>query len=283
MRQLPTVLLLGFLLPGLAAAQSTVGFSDPDELTALLEYRLPDWGWQTWDLAGQFSGAGSSHRYDGDADLESETARNDNDARLNTRFDLWRESERRDLRLGLELGGSWSRSYAGVDDEVSRDRSLSGYYSVSGEIDLRPSGGAWSVAASALAMGDYRENRWEHRSEDSQDENVEIASGHGHLASLGIGLGRIRDVTPLVRAERLNERLVALGRPRLAPAAIQHVAEVLAREYGYRRVFDRPERRFWSDVLEPLIGGEPLSVAEVFYLTDVMQENLGTRWQGARV
>jgi hypothetical protein len=81
----------------------------------------------------------------------------------------------------------------------------------------------------------------------------------------------------------LSERLQALGRPALSRRQLRAVAEVLARQAGYDAVYDRPDRRFWQDVLEPIVGGEPLSVAEVFYLRDVMLEDLGPRRQGQRL
>jgi len=87
-----------------------------------------------------------------------------------------------------------------------------------------------------------------------------------------------------VRARRLSERLAALGRPRLTPAQERQVAGVLAREYGYQAVYDRPDRRFWRDVLQPMLGeGAPLSPYEVLYLREVLDELMASRREGASV
>ena len=91
-------------------------------------------------------------------------------------------------------------------------------------------------------------------------------------------------MTPLIRAQRLSERLVALGRPALTRGQVLEVASVLATEEGYRMVFDRPGRSFWRDTLEPMLDpGNPLSPYEIFYLRDVMSEDIGPRTQGASI
>jgi len=116
------------------------------------------------------------------------------------------------------------------------------------------------------------------------DEIRRFTRNHVYSLSLGAGLGRVRDVTPLIRAQRLGERLEAIGRIALTPYQIQQIARVLAREQGYRSVFDRPNRSFWRDVLDPMLDEDnPLSPYEIFYLADVMNEDVGPRRQGTEL
>jgi Tat protein secretion system quality control protein TatD with DNase activity len=96
------------------------------------------------------------------------------------------------------------------------------------------------------------------------DENRSFGRTREYDVGAGIGIGRSRDVTPLIRAQRLSERLEALGRPPLSAHQVQQVAQVLAREEGYRIVFDRPDRSFWRDVLEPMLPKIPRAVAHCF-------------------
>ena len=88
----------------------------------------------------------------------------------------------------------------------------------------------------------------------------------------------------MIRAQRLSERLVALDRPPLTPDQVQQIARVLATEQGYRTVFDRPDRSFWRDVLEPMLDDEhPLSPYEIFYLRDILSEDIGPRREGVEL
>jgi hypothetical protein len=98
---------------------------------------------------------------------------------------------------------------------------------------------------------------------------------------VGVGLGRMRDVTPVLQAQRINERFQALGRGQLSQEDVLYLASVLAQAGGYYRVFDRANRHLWQDVLEPLVArGETLTPFEVYYLGEVFQEQLGSRREG---
>ncbi len=62
------------------------------------------------------------------------------------------------------------------------------------------------------------------------------------------------------------------------------MAEVIAKEYGYRVVFDRELRHFWDDLLAPVLGDSTkLSAYEIFYLADALKEEIGDRNQGFSV
>ena len=111
----------------------------------------------------------------------------------------------------------------------------------------------------------------------------ERRTSHFTEGRFGIGLGRVRNVTPVVRALRLDARLQALDRSgRLSDEQLQEVARQFARRPGYPAVYDRPDKHFWNDLFEQIddqIG--PLSPFETLYLTDVLQERLGQRFEGA--
>jgi hypothetical protein len=141
------------------------------------------------------------------------------------------------------------------------------------------SGNTYLVGMTNLT-GAYRED-WS-RQQSSRTRNISRVSS-GSLR-LGAGVGRLRDITPVLRALRLSERLRALGRQPLATTDVQRLADVLTRAGGYGQVFDRPDRRLWGDLLEPLAGnGSPLSAFEIFYLRDVSFEELGSRNEGAAI
>jgi len=267
------------LLPSITIAQTSTGFEDPTDISNIIEYRLADWGWFTWDLDGEFTGEGS-HSYRDDTYSHESYDRAQNAAQLASSTRYHRENENLLLAARLFLSGSLDNSRYGHGPEVNRRENINGLYDIYGRAQQYLGRSSWFATGTLGSRGAYNESlQSESDHEDDWEETVLEKSG-SHSAGAGLGFGRIRDVTPLIRAARLSERLAALGRPNLSDSQIQEVAQVLAQEYGYRVVFDRPDRRFWSEVLDPMIQGEPLTVAEVFYLTDVLQENLGSRRQG---
>ena len=76
-----------------AFAQTSVGYADPDDLDALFAYRLPDWGWRSWEGTFYFRGEGS--------DVNDRTDTN-HDFRMSSRLDWFAESERRFWDLTVE-------------------------------------------------------------------------------------------------------------------------------------------------------------------------------------
>ncbi|MEZ4387957.1 MAG: hypothetical protein R3D98_10375 [Candidatus Krumholzibacteriia bacterium] len=271
----------GFLLlslPGSAQESATfpesVGFEAPADLGALLAYRLSDWGWRTVEVAGAFEGGGNVAplvendefygRFDRYASL---------DLAAGLRWTHEGELSRRSLRV--DGTGRWRRTRSQWSDCVTWG--LEGRFEVDGRWDRYLARDRWFVSA-RLALASSHEEI--HGCFIGYDEST---GGYGHRVELGGGWGRLRDVEPLLRAQRLAERLVALGRVRPGRAQVLAAAEVLATRGGYGAIYDRPDRRFWQEVFAALTGGETLDLAEVLYLEDALAENLGDRRQGVRV
>jgi hypothetical protein len=263
-----------------ALAQTSIGFENPGDTSSILEYRLPDWGYRTWDL-GFDLGGGGAEGYAGD---DFRSARNSFNTGLDTHFNLYRESERRTYRLFAFGYGNYRRSH-----ESAADREASGH-DLSGRLDL---GAGWTrylgdgpffLRVSANTGQYYAESIEERRIADTTEEYSRYQRRHDYYGNLGGGVGRVRDVTPLIRAQRLSERLTALGRPPLSGAQVREIGRVLATEQGYRTVFDRPDKSFWRDVLEPMLDpAHPLSPYEIFYLKDVLEEDVGPRAEGTEL
>lgn len=267
------------LLPDHAAAQESIGFADPDDIQALLEYRLPDWGYRTWDATFDFSGAGSDARRNGESLIYGY-----NRGLLGSQL-AWRNfSERRDWSTSARLAGSYNASRSSSEIADRSLENLQGLVSLGGEVSEYLGGGPFSIGAQLLGLAEYQEDDASLVTADTTTSDSEYRRANQFGFQPTVGVGRVRDVTPVIRAKRLSERLVALGRPPLAEGQVRQVAAVLAREYGYRAVYERPDRSFWRDVLEPMLDPErPLSPFEIFYLRDVMQEDIGSRLQGQRL
>ncbi|MEN8007734.1 MAG: hypothetical protein ABFS42_12010 [Candidatus Krumholzibacteriota bacterium] len=257
-------------------AQTSIGFEDPGDNDNILDYRLPDWAYRTWVLSGELDGGGHDSTVD-------ETAHSGNSLKSNlkTQFTSWRSSEQRLFRFEADAGGSYSRRHSGEGYSEEKNRSLNGSYSVNTVYRHYFGKGPVSLGAQGILRKRYSEYDRYSRTGEEVIEDSELARENYHSVHLSTGVGRIRDVTPLIRAQRLNERLAQLGRDRLTDVQVRELARVLATEHGYRIVFDRPEKSFWRDVLEPMLGeGGGLSTYEIYYLKDIMEEDIGPRSQG---
>jgi hypothetical protein len=268
--------LLPSLLPLSSSAQTSVGFAHPDHLQDLLAYRLPDWGYRLWDVGFALGGAGSERRLAGAMNLNNQFSTS-----LDTGWQWHRESETVSHDFAAYLDGGYSHSHSGSDLSETSMRRLTGQYYLSASWDQYLGASPLALRASLRDARYYAENVRDQRIGDVTTEAREYTRNSDHRYTLGAGYGRIRDVVPLLRAERLAERLVALGHERPGGSQVRQAARVLASEYGYRAVFDRHDRRFWSDVLQPLLGEEAaLSPYEIMYLAEVLSERLGERRQG---
>lgn len=271
----------GYLLtaPPCAPAQTSIGFSDPHNLQALLDYRLPDWTSRVWSASFDLNGSGSDRRVSGRPYIDNRFATN-----LGTSWRQNREGEKFNHSLWVNLSSNYSRSHSGTDDSETSGHDFRGSYTIEGTLERYLNDGPFSVQATLRDHRRYSEDisSWRTDGETTHDDRYSRFSDHAY--GVGLSVGRVRDVTPLLRAERLAERLVALGHPRPDDGQVLRIAEVLATRSGYSQVFQRPDRHFWRDVLEPLLGAErSLSAFEIMYLTEVLNEDLGDRRQGLRL
>ena len=263
-----------------ASAQTSIGFENPDDNTNILEYRLPDWGYRTWDLGFGLNGSGGD-RYQND---ENQNAYNRFRTALDSGFRLYRESEVRTYRLVVNVGGDYEKTHSSSHSNVNSAHQLDGILALGGGWTQYVSDGPFSLRLTANTNQRYSEVIQEISDGQETVENSTYRRANSYFGNVGVGWGRVRDVTPLIRAQRLSERLSALGRDRLTAGQVQEIARVLATEQGYRMVFDRPDKSFWADVLSPMLGADnPLSPYEIFYLRDILEEDVGPRGEGFEI
>jgi hypothetical protein len=123
----------------------------------------------------------------------------------------------------------------------------------------------------------YERDRTENEGEEETLTNFDVRAD----LRLGIGVGRVRVVTPVIRALRVRERLrtVAPGTS-VSDGQVQAAARQLARRPGYQAVYDRPDKYFWRDFFDQVNLAER-SAFETFYVADVLREPVGLRREGA--
>jgi hypothetical protein len=242
-------------------AQESLGFADPGNIQPLLDYRLPDWGYRNWELGGSL-GAGGDDVDPFDRELFLSPQLN---------YMRYHESEGSIWQITGDLSGRFNRAESPTG---MVQRATDGNIRMSGRTD-RYFRSPWFYSLDAGISASYDEYRL--------DESNQVRRRYSHSLGVGLGHGRLRDVMPLLRAQRISERLRALGRDPLPASEVERLADLIAQEGGYRIVFDRADRHFWGSVFEILEAGRPFTAYEVLYLTDVMLEDIGQRYEGRRI
>jgi hypothetical protein len=258
----------------------SLGFSDPTDTEPISTFRLPDWGYRTLEFGVDFDTRGATGE---NSSFKEET--------FNGRFNFspeverYQESEEEVKHLYLRLTGGWSGSRLRYDKDdgwsETKRRELRALADIETEWKryLRP--GTFFVLAGD-AWGSHTVRRTEELRHDRDPEVAEWTDNtYDAEIGLGLGFGRVRDVTPVIQALRVSERLKALGKTRgLNHEQIQRTADRFAMRSGYSKVHDRGAKYFWPDLLEAAGIAGDLTAFEVYYLRDVLSENLGDRLEG---
>lgn len=251
--------------------QSSVGFSDPDNIQPLLDYRLPEWGYNEFFLDAAMDGFFNT-RYRDDGNLQN----NRFSAEFAPVYSRYRESESMISTLNVVPRFNY---FKGTNDDVvdseteflltfnSEDR----FYKENSDV-------FFNVNLSGL----FRQNN--RLDEDPANLIDEQFLDRYFSASflVGIGYGRLRNVNPMIRSLRLNERYNSLDLGQsLGNEDIFNAAEHFTRERGYQQAYDRPLKYFWDDLdqlISPDLSG--LDPFDLLYLTDTSSEVIGQRQEG---
>ena len=286
MRYLTVLAALLFIAAGSSFAQQSVGFSNPDNIDPLLDYRLPDWGYSNFYLDFDAQGRGKDVK-----GTNSEFVTSMSDLSIRPGYRLFRESEGRTFKLNssMSLGyqGRSLRSNSSFSNNESKDKERDFNFGLDISTTIRE-----YITDQSFLFGDgninvtYNSNN----SEDFQDGTLsnKVVSYNRRFSAtprIGYGLGRIRNVNPIIRAVRLSERASALGDGiDFTNQDILEAADQFTQYDGYRQTYDRPEKYFWGDMDEatsPNLGS--LDAFDMMYLTDVLDEAVGNRLEGWEV
>ncbi len=299
---LPSLLLL-FTIQ--LEAQESIGFSDSTDFEYLIDYRLPDWGYSNFSISsGSFGFSGAKQNFEtqqnepGDPFYLFSTrdvSNRDVDFRISPRFELYRESEDKiiDFDSFISLGGS--RFTRTIEDEDvfnnqinnSEEEDIGSQGQISNQTFLNLKnysgfGGDIFFSAGLNTNVRYSISVSESNDDPGSDRKVTtLIRNVGLTPSIGIGFGRLRNVTPMIRALRVNERYKALGNSDFNSEEIVNTAETFTKIQGYQQTKDRFLKSFWGDINSGANGRlDDLGTFDLFYLNDVLNENLGQRFEG---
>jgi hypothetical protein len=259
-------------------AQQSIGIvsSDPKPLK---DYRLPDWGYSRASMGMSFSSSGLSMKNDDD-----EYDNNNASLSITPIYRLFKESESNTTDVNVSGQAIVRQSKTTIEDNFSRETFRNPRQ------DLRLDGnGTWKNyfpthfyegTSSALFIQNHSEQKSNVRAfippSSSKTSSELTESLLLTRASVGIGVGRVRNVTPVIRALRLRERLRAVNQE-ASGDLVEKAAVEFTRYPGYVSTYDRPQKHFWN-ALQDDVGNK--SLFESQYLNDVFSEALGERLEG---
>lgn len=281
MRKLLAGLFVLFCIPFQSIAQESVGFSSPDNIQPLLDYRLPEWGYSNFFV--DFSTNGNLINRQSDAEQNS-VANQQISSQIISHYRRYRESEGRisDYSISPFIDYSlFDQSSFSGNEEYEKDFQLTFFWNFNEKFYRNNS----DLFFTGSFFGTIRQSNIqdeEHFQEVINIDESRLNRSFDPHVSIGIGYGRLRNVNPVIRSLRMNERLNSINAGRtLNQNDIIGAAEQFTRLNGYRSVYDRPQKHFWGD-MDNLLSADlaALDAFDLLYLTDVTQETIGSREEG---
>ena len=275
---------ISILISSLSIAQESVGFSEPDDISPLLDYRLPDWGFTNlfWD----FSMNGNLQKRQSDSRPESSSLDRFS-GQLAPVYFRYRESEPRIssyiIRPDFDFSIRESKTF-GNEEFSERDAVLSLNWDFNEKFYLKES----NLYFTGIFSGEFLEINSHEKSKIQSTTVADVSSltrTFTPTLSAGIGYGRLRNVNPMIRAIRMNERLGVLNPGfGLSETDLFRAAEQFTQINGYAQIYDRPQKYFWGDMDEVLSADlSALDPFDLLYLTDTLQESIGSRSEGWQI
>ena len=222
------------------------------------DFRVPQHRSFSWFVQAQ--GSANSFQRDTDPAVSREGSAS---GRLLTEM-LWTsESEARQSDLGCELQASWNQARTRFESssppsEGSSHRRFDGQSLIVGADHMAYLGDSrFSIGMDAKTRIDFdqsRDSQAEHFTSGTFEQfsgselQTQLYRQFGN-ASLGIGYGRVRDVTGVFDAQLIEQRLRATGRltRTLSSAALLRLAQLHDVSGGFFSAHDRAARYFWRE------------------------------------
>jgi hypothetical protein len=265
------------------------GFTKPELLEVVKTYRLPTWGYSVLRLDGMVMNTTTLDKYDGNWQNQQRYQRATGNSSFNPYFSFYRESEPFIARFSSDV--AHAGSFAGEKAVFSRalrspsDLLLQSRLSHNTSLRVQYYPGEANRFFVDVEAELVQQREVSYQSDYYPSQRIRRFSfAQDGFASVSGGFGRIRNVTPTIRAVRFYER--AQARSLNFPAdvsVLQRTAQQIATLSRYQTVFDRTGKYFWADFAAAIPEmGQP-SMFDFLYLTEVLSENTGMRFEGSEV
>ncbi len=293
-------LIICILIPTIGLSQESVGFQNKADFQKLIDYRLPEWGYKNFFLStssARFNWRDQNLRNEvvdplfPNSDSELTFTSSDFNAAVNPRFVIYRESEQRiyiintSLSVFTQATNSERQQEFPIGEDIESIKLRNIGIQPNAFVNLKEYINS-NFFISASMSGNFQITRSKRNEEENSfnEQDVIINRNINTQPSFGIGFGRIRNITPILRSLRVNERYKALGGNTFSDSELMEVAELFTKYQGYQQRYDRPLKYFWEDINEASNNKlDQLSAYELFYLNDVFDENLGQRFEGSEL
>lgn len=116
--------------------------------------------------------------------------------------------------------------------------------------------------------------------------NMSKRNRQSYLIQLGLGIGRLRNITPLIEAIRLRNRLELLTSKtdKINDDVLLSLAKSISKRSAYNEVYDRADKYYWQEIQETLnkrdINLNGLNQYASSYLREVFDELKFMRYEG---
>lgn len=276
------ILLLPFFILQPLFAQESIGHSEPDNIQPLLDYRLPAWGFSnfTWDLS-----------LNGDLQnriTEDESWSQDRiTGNLRPNYTRYRESESRVSSYDLISYLNYSlndREFPSGTEEYRKSWQTNMNWNFSEILYFEDT----DLFLNGVFLGGFNQNRTHFKEASPAGTDMDearLSRSINPSISIGVGYGRLRNVNPMIRSLRLNERLNALDTEQtMNQQDFFEAAEHFTKFGGYQQVYDRPQKHFWGDMDQTISTDlSALAPFDLLSLTETTFENIGSRMEGWRI
>lgn len=174
---------------------------------------------------------------------------------LNPNYLLLNETDNRYLALSASLYTSYSKVYSESKTSYDPITNVNNSKTYNGNLSLQftlnnyinPEEVFYSLGSDILVQMN------DNKSDQTQTTSTSYYQGYklqNYVFSFGIGIGKIRNVTSVVSAIRLQERLKQLNliNNDLNENTIEDLAQQFYKQSYYSQVHDRPDKYFWQGV-----------------------------------
>lgn len=268
----------------IATAQTSVGISSNDS-KPLKDYRLPEWGYTDWQIDFGASGYKLDENEKHDKSELSQLS-----LTLTPRIFIFKESEKQLTSVDgyltkwnsflsskdIEKGYSNRKIESGINQWMihliseRRTYNSSKYVRVSPEFNFLYHRDIDKFTVNYFSPPSVTKEKY-----NTLDRYYDIN------VTLGMGFGRVRNVTPVIRALRLNERLKTINKDaEFDQSQIDQVAVEFSKYHSYQKIYDYPDKYFWNSLSANLPDLTPF---ESHYLNDIFNEITGERLEGAEI
>lgn len=260
---------------------------DQSQSHLIYDYRLPDWGFDRiyFDFSSILNETDRSAK---------NVSRNmyQHHIQLNPYYYSYAESENK--IFSIEGSMHVYNSYSKYDTKMSYDSSKSNYTHTNLDVNLTGElhqyfNEIWFLFFNTTNYYSYHENqnKWSQINDGQISKSTDLSIRRQYKPSgrIGIGFGKLRNVTPVFRTLRFNERLKQLNNnTELTDADLIELANFFTRKNIYDLIYDRSNKYFYQNLPENVQSRvKRLEPWELMYVNETWNEILGDRFEGFKI